>query len=385
MQTTVPTTAPMALTTSIRSYDWGSATALPELLGTAPTGRPQAELWVGAHPAAPSSADGTPLTELIAADPEGMLGAPAAERFGASLPYLLKILAVERPLSLQVHPTVAQAEAGFAAEEARGIPIDDRARSYKDPYHKPEMICAITDFHGLCGFREPSATADLLENLGVDDLLPWAAMLREEPAEKALPTVLAEMLDGRVPVSRVERSLGPVHAGIARAHPDDPGILAALLLNHFTLRPGQAIFLDAGVPHCYLGGLGVEVMANSDNILRCGLTGKHVDVPELLRVVDFAPTTPHQVAPDAGPGGEFRYSPPVRDFALVRHDLDGTAHELPTGIPQALLCVQGEARLTGQTGALTLRPGEAAFVPANASTPKLTGEGTLYRAVPGDH
>jgi len=186
---------PLPLTTAIRPYDWGSRTALAELLGVEPTGRPQAELWAGAHPGAPSRVHGTPLGVLIDRDPIGMLGAPCVGRFGPTLPYLLKVLAVEKPLSLQVHPTMAQAEAGFAREEAQGIPVDDPARTYKDPFHKPEMVCALTEFHGLCGFRDPAETAGLLESLKVPELDPWIGTLRTEPPAEALRTVLTQMLD----------------------------------------------------------------------------------------------------------------------------------------------------------------------------------------------
>ncbi|XRQ13446.1 mannose-6-phosphate isomerase, class I [Actinomadura welshii] len=372
-------TAPMPLTTPIRPYDWGSRTALPELLGTEPTGRPQAELWAGAHPAAPSTVHGTPLHDLIDADPAGMLGGPSMERFGPALPYLLKVLAVEKPLSLQVHPTMAQAAAGFAAEEERGIPLDHSTRAYKDPYHKPEMVCALTDFHGLCGFRDPAETADLLESLAVPELRPWIETLRTEPPGRALRTVLTEMLDegSRHVQAAVEPALTSVYAEIARAHPGDPGVLAALLLNHVELAPGEALFLDAGVPHSYLGGLAIEVMANSDNVLRCGLTGKHIDVPELMRVVSFAPSLPARVEPAAG----FRYCPDIDEFSLIRHDLTDDPHDLPGGLPQTLLCLGGEARLTTDR-TLTLTRGEAAFVPASVPAARLTGKGAVYRVVP---
>ncbi|TDD64478.1 mannose-6-phosphate isomerase, class I [Actinomadura darangshiensis] len=369
----------MPLTTVIRPYDWGSRTALPALLGVEPDGRPQAELWVGAHPAAPSSVAGTPLDVLIERDPAGMLGAPSTGRFGASLPYLLKVLAVEKPLSLQVHPTTAQAEAGFAREEAQGIPVDDYSRTYKDPFHKPEMVCALTDFHGLCGFRDPAETADLLESLTVAELRPWIGTLRDEPPAQALQTVLTQMLDetSRPIQAAVEPALTGVYADIARAYPGDPGILAALLLNHVRLKPGQALFLDAGVPHAYLGGLTIEVMANSDNVLRCGLTGKHIDVPELMRVVEFAPTTPDRIEPTA----DLHYQAAAEEFTLARHDLTEDPDVLPTGLPQTLLCVEGEAHLTTDR-TLTLNRGEAAFIPAAAPAASLTGNGTLYRALP---
>lgn len=367
---------PLPLSTVIRPYEWGSRTALPELLGTEPTGGPQAELWAGAHPAAPSSVDGTPLDVLIGRDPAGMLGAPSVDRFGPTLPYLLKVLAVEKPLSLQVHPTAEQAEAGFAAEEARGIPIGDRARTYKDPFHKPEMVCALTDFHGLCGFRDPAETAAFLEDLAVPELGAWITALRTAPPAEALRTVLTEVLDerSRSVLAAVEPALTGVYADIARAHPGDPGILAALLLNHVRLKPGEALFLDAGVPHSYLGGLAIEVMANSDNVLRCGLTGKHIDIPELMRVVEFVPSAPARVEPE---GNLYRSS--AEEFVLVRHDLTDDPEELPAGLPQTLLCVEGEARLSS----LPLARGEAAFIPAGAPAAALTGKGTLYRVLPG--
>nr|WP_141587312.1 mannose-6-phosphate isomerase, class I [Actinomadura sp. WMMA1423] len=370
----------MPLTTAIRPYDWGSRTALPGLLGVEPTGRPQAELWAGAHPAAPSLVDGTPLGALIDRDPIGMLGAACVDRFGPTLPYLLKVLAVERPLSLQVHPTTEQAKAGFAREEAQGIPADDPTRTYKDPFHKPEMVCALTEFHGLCGFRDPAETAGLLEGLKVPELDPWIATLRTEPPAEALRAVLAEMLDERSRPLRdaVEPALTGVYADIARAHPGDPGVLAALLLDHVRLEPGEALFLGAGVPHSYLGGLAIEVMANSDNVVRCGLTSKHIDVPELMRVVEFAPSRPHRVEP----ASDRCYRTAAEEFTLVRHDLAETPEDLPAGLPQTLLCLDGEARLTAEP-ALTLTRGEAAFLPAGAPAARLTGHGTLYRVLPG--
>jgi mannose-6-phosphate isomerase len=399
----------MRLATVIRPYDWGSVTALPQLFGTEPTGRPQAELWMGAHPGDPSTVDDTPLNELITRDPEGTLGERSAARFGPVLPYLLKVLAIERPLSLQVHPTTAQAEAGFADETARGVPLDDFTRTYKDASHKPEMVCAITPFHGLCGFREPAATADLLDRLGLPDLQPWIDTLRTEEPGHALRTVFAQMLaeDFRPLRDQVERALldlvplerGPVdqarpdqarpdqdddlgvYGDLARACPGDPGVVAALLLHHVTLRPGQALYLGAGVPHAYLGGIGVEIMANSDNVLRCGLTTKHVDVPELMEVVDFTPAEPFLVQPEDDAPGEHHYRPPAPEFALTRYDLTGeSAHTLPSGLPQIVVCIDGEATLGGT---LTLRPGQSAFVPAAAPPASLSGKGTAYCALPG--
>ncbi|MFI6743928.1 mannose-6-phosphate isomerase, class I [Nonomuraea sp. NPDC050451] len=378
-----PDPAPMRLATAIRPYDWGSVTALPQLFGTPPTGRPQAELWMGAHPGDPSTVGGTPLNELIADDPAGTLGEPTAARFGPALPYLLKVLAIERPLSLQVHPTTEQAQAGFADEDARGVPIDDPTRTYKDTSHKPEMVCAITPFHGLCGFRDPAATAALLDRLALPDPAPWSDLLRAGD----LRTVFAQMLDDSYGPLRaqVEQALREsddpdlaVYGDLARACPGDAGVTAALLLHHVNLAPGQALYLGAGIPHAYLGGIGVEIMANSDNVLRCGLTTKHIDVPELMRVVDFTPSDPHLVRPEQDTPGEHHYRPPAPEFALTRYDLE-SAHTLPGGVPQIVVCIDGEARLAD----LTLRPGESAFIPAAAASTPLAGKGTTYRAAPG--
>ncbi|GAA3617802.1 mannose-6-phosphate isomerase, class I [Nonomuraea rosea] len=385
-----PAAAPMRLATVTRPYAWGSVTALPHLFGTEPTGLPQAELWMGAHPGDPSTVDGVPLGELIARDPGGTVGERSAARFGPVLPYLLKVLAIEHPLSLQVHPTIEQAEAGFADETARGVPLDAFERNYKDASHKPEMVCAITPFRGLCGFREPTATADLLDLLGLADLQDWIDTLRTEEPGHALRTVFAEMLgEAARPVrEQVERALTGSSAGtlavyrdLARACPGDPGVTAALLLHEVNLRPGEALYLGAGVPHAYLAGIGVEVMANSDNVLRCGLTGKHVDVPELMRVVDFTAADPFLVRPEGDAAGEHHYRPPVPEFALSRYDLRSEeTHSLPGGLPQIVVCIEGETTLGGT---LTLRPGQSAFIPAGAPATRLSGKGTAYRALPG--
>ncbi|MEV0621887.1 mannose-6-phosphate isomerase, class I [Nonomuraea sp. NPDC050404] len=389
-QPDLPPATPMRLATTIRPYDWGSVTALPELFGTEPTGKPQAELWMGAHPGAPSTVGGVPLGDLIARDPAATLGEPVAARFGPALPYLLKVLAIERPLSLQVHPTTEQAQAGYAEENARAIPLDDYARTYKDASHKPEMVCAITPFHGLCGFRAPADAADLLDRLGLPGLRPWIDALGGGEPARALRTVFAAMLDDAARPLRAEAeralldSRDPglvVYGDIARACPGDPGIIAALLLNHVRLSPGQALYLGAGVPHAYLGGIGVEIMANSDNVLRCGLTSKHVDVPELMRVVDFTPSAPHLVEPARDAPGAYDYRPPAPEFALSRYEPAGDeGRSLPGGLPQIVLCVEGEVRL-GED--LTLRPGQSAFIPAGAPSTRFFCKGTMYRARPG--
>lgn len=376
------------LDNTIRPYAWGSPTAIPHLLGVEPTGEPQAEMWMGAHPGAPSRTARGTLVEVIKADPERELGARAVARFGPQLPFLLKILAAGAPLSLQVHPDLEQAKEGYADEERRGIPVDAPYRNYKDANHKPELICALTEFDGLCGFRDPVRAADLLDGLGVDSLKPYVDLLHAHPEDAALREVLTAILsadpeemartvaEATAACTRLGGAYAP-YADIAHHYPGDPGVIAAMLLNHVRLQPGEALFLGAGIPHAYLSGLGVEIMANSDNVLRCGLTPKHVDVPELLRIVRFEPSDPGVLRPEASPEGEEVYETPIDEFRLSRYVLPegGAAHDLTRDTPQILLCTAGTVR----AGELELRAGQSVFVPAGERA-EIAGAGTVFRA-----
>ena len=404
------------LANTIRPYPWGSVTAIPRLLGVEPTGEPQAEMWMGAHPGAPSGTPRGPLDEVVAAAPERELGPRCTARFGPRLPFLLKLLAAAAPLSLQVHPDSAQARQGYADEERRGVPRDAPHRTYKDPHHKPELLCALTPFDGLCGFRPPAATADLLARLHVDSLEPYVDLLRAQPEDAALREVLTAVLTadpeemartvteaaaacrrlsgqaapegaGEAGTAPRPTGAGPgggagsgpyaAYASLARHYPGDPGVIAAMLLNHVRLRPGEALYLGAGVPHAYLDGLGVEIMASSDNVLRCGLTSKHVDVPELLRIVRFEAGAPDVLRPAATADGERVYETPVDDFRLFRYDLPNGAarRDLTAPGPQILLCTEGAVRV----GDTALGPGRSVFVPAG-ETVEATGKGALFRA-----
>ncbi|MEU4151424.1 mannose-6-phosphate isomerase, class I [Streptomyces sp. NPDC026659] len=376
------------LDNTVRPYAWGSPTAIPHLLGTEPTGQPQAEMWMGAHPGAPSRTPRGPLTEVVAADPERELGGAAVAKFGPRLPFLLKILAAGAPLSLQVHPDLAQAREGYADEERRGIPVDAPDRNYKDANHKPELICALTEFDGLCGFRPAAEAAALLEGLGVDSLKPYADILRARPEDAALREALTAILTaGPEDMARTVaeataafiRLGGPYapYTGMARHYPGDPGVIAALLLNHVRLQPGEALFLGAGIPHAYLDGLGVEIMANSDNVLRCGLTPKHVDVPELLRIVRFEPGDPGVLRPEVSPEGEEVYETPIDEFRLSRLVLPegGAVRDLSRDTPQILLCTAGTVR----AGEHELSPGHSVYVPAGERV-EVAGTGTVFRA-----
>ncbi|MGW0819620.1 mannose-6-phosphate isomerase, class I [Streptomyces viridiviolaceus] len=376
------------LDNTIRPYAWGSTTAIPKLLGTEPTGEPQAEMWMGAHPGAPSRTGRGTLADVVDADPERELGPAAVAKFGPHLPFLLKLLAAGAPLSLQVHPDLRQAMEGYEDEERRGVPLDASHRNYKDANHKPELICALTEFDGLCGFRNPVDAADLFDGLGVASLKPYVDLLHAHPEDAALREVLTAILtadpeemshtvtEAAAACVRLGGAYAP-YADIAHHYPGDPGVLAAMLLNYVRLQPGEALFLGAGIPHAYLNGLGVEIMANSDNVLRCGLTPKHVDVPELLRIVRFEAGDPRVLRPEASPDGEEVYETPIDEFRLSRYVLPegGATHDLTLLTPQILLCTAGAVR----AGDHELTPGRSVFVPAGEKA-EVSGTGTVFRA-----
>jgi mannose-6-phosphate isomerase len=380
----------VALEGAVRDYEWGSPTAIPQLLGVRADGRPVAELWLGAHPDDPSPvpATGRTLDELIAADPVGTLGTSVVDRFGPRLPFLLKILAASKALSIQVHPDLRQAEAGYAAEDAAGVARDSPHRNYRDRNHKPELLCALSRFEALCGFRPVRRTAALLEAVAVPELTEVRAALDGPDPQRAAFTAVLTRTEPAPAVEAILRrlpTLAEVDAGAARAveltaadRPGDVGVLLTLLLNYLVLRPGESIFLPAGNVHAYLRGTGVEIMANSDNVLRCGLTGKHVDVAELLRITDFAELTEPRW-PGTPVTGGLGFRPDVADFQLLRLRPDGGVEELAPGVPSIVLCTEGAATV----GGVALRPGRAAFVPADAVGIGLGGSGTVFVAQPG--
>jgi mannose-6-phosphate isomerase len=420
------------LRNAVRPYAWGSRTAIPELLGgPVPAPHPQAELWLGAHPADPSvlmHGDGaeTSLLEALRADPYRHLGPRCVQRWGGQLPFLLKVLAAEEPLSLQAHPSAEQAAEGFAREEGRGVPRDAPERNYVDPSHKPELICALTELQALAGFRDPQRTVELLEALDVPALDPYRVMLAAEPnadglrtlfttwitmPEPAMKAVLPPTLDGCVALLRRNgvwsssstpsgdfraprggdfRAECRVILELAETYPGDVGVLAALLLNHVVLASGEAMYLPAGNLHTYLRGTGVEISANSDNVLRGGLTSKHIDVPELLRVLDFSyGALPVQRGEPVGPH-ETAYRTLAEEFQLTRLEWahgESTPMCLHSRWPQILLCTQGSARLHSlDGGSVTVRRGGSVWLAAD--DPEVTvcpgpGPVQLFRALPG--
>lgn len=381
----------------LRDYAWGSTTAIAGLLGRPESGRPEAELWIGAHPGAPSMArraDGSvaPLDALIAEDPEHFLGSESVAEFGPRLPFLTKILAAALPLSLQVHPSIEQAKAGFARENAEGITPDAAHRNYRDDNHKPEMIFALTPFEALCGFRAPAATRKILLHLaacfdlveiGIPPLLVELLQVLENPDEgTGLRNAFERLIAGGEDVSHTTAMvaaalisgapLAPYQAELSTVvnlnekYPGDPGVLISLLLNRISLAPGDAVYLPAGNVHAYLHGLGVEVMASSDNVLRGGLTPKYIDVPELLRTIEFQPVAVPMLTPEFSGLGQELYQPPFREFQLQRIELAPGAEPVPLAQAGAVvvIVVAGSVYLDSPKGDLHLARGGSAFLPA---------------------
>ncbi|MFE4948515.1 mannose-6-phosphate isomerase, class I [Leifsonia sp. NPDC056665] len=374
-----------------RDYAWGSTTAIAHLLGTTPSGAPEAELWLGAHP-------GSPSRILDPAEAGGAADLAHWSETAGKLPYLLKVLAAAGPLSLQAHPSSAQARAGFERENAEGLAPGSPERNYKDPFHKPEMIFALSDpFDALCGFREPADSRAALERLAGGDpaVAAFAATLDGDP-QQALRHATEWLLGGAPEVAAVvdavveaARTAEGVDADtvrmLAEAFPGDPGIVLALLLNRVALRPGDALYLPAGNIHAYLRGLGVELMAASDNVLRGGLTPKRIDVPELVSILDFAPfaVTP-MVRERPAPGVE-EFVPDVPDFRLARVEVGGDVPSTTVELPGTAiaLCTAGDVELRGATGSVRLARGEAAVVTADEGTLTVyAGAGTLFLATP---
>lgn len=364
------------LTGSPRSYPWGSRTLIPELCGRpSPSSHPEAEVWFGAHPVASSLIDDRPLTDIIAANPGAALGERVRSRHGDGLPFLLKLLGAAEPLSLQAHPSEEQAVEGYARENALRIPLNAANRNYRDSSHKPELVVALTEFHAMVGFRPLERTRELFAALDCPELDRYLTILDPQSEEDSLrglfttwitiPTSARVALIDAVVASAqplLERGdwvadvLGTV-LELQDRYPGDIGVLGALLLNHLVLAPGEAIYLDAGHLHAYVSGLGVEVMANSDNVLRGGLTAKYVDVPELVRILTFRSLSDPVVTIE-----DNEYPTPASEFRLHRHSLapaDAFAYDHDG--PTIALCTAGEI----QIGNLGLTPGEAVWIPAD--------------------
>ncbi|MCU1437129.1 MAG: Mannose-6-phosphate isomerase, class [Naasia sp.] len=384
-----------------RSYAWGSTDAMARFLGTEPDGEPFAELWLGAHPSAPSTVlheDGSrePLDVLLAANAAELLGDRATAQHGERLPFLMKLLAPGRPLSMQVHPSPEVAQRGFAAEEAAGVPLGSALRSFSDPFHKPEMVYALTAFEGLVGFREPAGAADLLAGFDHEPLAALGRELAADTGSAGLRRTIFELLDlGRydLDIAVEESALRALTHPDANAraayatvgelagwYPGDAGAVISLLLNRVHLQPGELVFLGDGVPHAYLSGFGLELMANSDNVFRLGLTSKRVDAEAMVDSLDLTAVGVHV---EAAAGPQHTFAPDVTEFALtVARVTDGAPAVLPERGPRVVLCTEGRIRVVDERSgdSTELMRGEAGFVTATANALRVEGSGALALA-----
>jgi mannose-6-phosphate isomerase len=402
---------------AVRTYAWGSRTEIAEFTGRpSPTAHPEAELWFGAHPGDPAWLETDQgersLLDTLREDPEGELGAAVRDRFGDTLPFLLKVLAADEPLSLQAHPSAEQAVEGFAREDKLGIPVSAPTRNYRDRSHKPELLVALGQFEALAGFRSAARSVELMRALEVTDLDPFVNLLAGSSdadglralfttwitaPQPDLDVLVPAVIDGAIQYLRSGKKQkfaaeAKTVLELGERYPGDAGVLASLLLNRISLSPGEGIYLPAGNLHAYLHGVGVEVMANSDNVLRGGLTPKHVDVPELLRVLDFTPATDVVIRPQtARDGMELVYDTPAPEFAVsvLRIDGEQLGHEIdaPTRHdgPQILLCTEGSTVVHAKTTAVTLDRGSAAWVSADDGPIRLVAQQPtkLFRATVG--
>lgn len=380
---------------AVQNYAWGSPDALTRLYGIAnPQGKPMAELWMGAHPKSSSEivdeqGQRRALREVIDADPAHWLGQAVADRFG-ELPFLFKVLCADQPLSIQVHPSKAAAEVGYAKENEAGIPLDAAERNYKDANHKPELVFALTPFQALNGFRALNDIISLLQP--VAGAHPDIAAFLQQPDADHLAALFTGLLSMQGEAK--SRALAVLKAAlnsqqgetwdairsIASVYPDDSGLFSPLLLNVITLQPGEGMFLYAETPHAYLNGVALEVMANSDNVLRAGLTPKYIDIPELMANLKFEPkpadtllTQPHRH------GHELNFPIPVEDFAFSLHDLSAEPQALAQQSAAILFCVEGEAVLEKEGNQVVLKPGESCFIGAFESPVQASGVGRIAR------
>ncbi|MFD3248583.1 mannose-6-phosphate isomerase [Rahnella aquatilis] len=379
----------------VQNYAWGSKDALTKLYGIKDAeGRPMAELWMGAHPKSSSRVENShgediSLRDQISADLTAQLGDKVAKRFG-ELPFLFKVLCADQPLSIQVHPSKSAAEIGYAKENAAGIPLDAAERNYKDPNHKPELVYALTPFQAMNGFRELREIVSLLQP--VSGAHPLIASYLMSPDVDHLRTLFAGLLslegeDKSRALDVLKSVLDEQHdepwdtiRSISEFYPDDSGLFSPLLLNVITLQPGEGMFLYAETPHAYLKGVSLEVMANSDNVLRAGLTPKYIDIPELLANLKFnaRPASELLTAPVVK-GAELNFPIPVEDFAFSIHSLAAEPQTLEQDSAAIVFCIEGQSVLVKNNQTLVLSPGESCFLSATESPVTVSGNGRIAR------
>ncbi len=392
------------LINTTQEYAWGSRNAIPELLGKSSlSDTPQAELWMGAHPKAPSTilleeGKELPLPDLIARDPARILGATVARKFSNRLPFLLKVLSAALPLSIQAHPNLQQAREGFRRENELGIPLDAFQRNYRDENHKPEVISALTPFWALSGFRPIPEMLDILRSIGFAGISEHLDAFQKNPDPAGLKKFFAALMrldrDTRERViaeavkwarnNRTEKAIAPIARWLERLeelYPGDIGTLSPVLLNLICLQPGDTMYLEAGVLHAYLEGTGIELMANSDNVIRGGLTPKHVDVEELESIVCFSGKAVQLVESHRTVPGERVFRTPAEEFRLAEIQVDpNEPYRSPgTGSIELLICLDGEGRID-TADSLPLHRGDSIMIPASTSSYEIHGSLRLFKA-----
>jgi mannose-6-phosphate isomerase len=389
----------VALDNPVQTYAWGSRTAIAEFLGRPnPSGGPEAEVWMGTHPKAPSRVVGgdpeQTLGGLIQSAPEAMLGHGVSRHFSGELPFLLKVIAAAEPLSIQVHPNREQARAGFERENRAGVPLDAFERNYRDPNHKPELVVALTPFVALKGFRPFGEILASLRPLGLSEVREPLCAFENAPSAETLKELFAALLSlddesrrravGRAIEAAARQDETPAARLAIRLHDKyrgDVGALSPFFLNLIELRQEEGLFLNAGELHAHIDGTAVEIMATSDNVLRGGLTSKHIDVAELLKIGTFAPTTPTVLRPELVAPGERVYETQAAEFEMALIDVSEAGHRSRSDRgPEVLLGLDGNATITANEATHSLARGRSVFVPAAVSTYHLGGNGRVCRA-----
>ena len=381
---------------------WGSTDLIPEFLGTAADGDPWSELWYGTHVDGPTGTSaGVNLREFIQRDPAPALGSGVVYAFGDQLPFMAKLIATSQPLSLQVHPTKEIAREGYLREELLGVERTSPNRSYRDMNHKPEMLYALTDFEALVGFRVPRRARQLLggldcelaENLrrrlnlstvrgGMRSLVAWLfdpdSPVTAEAVGEFVEASAARLASGNTPSVRTDRMI----ARLAELYPGDPGIVVAFLMNPVSLRPGECVYIPPRMIHSYSSGMGIEVMATSDNVIRAGLTQKHVDAAQLVEIAEFSALPPMRLAPEHPTESTDRFFAPAQEFWLSATHAEGSEVWVPGEGPRIVICTEGTVRVRtelrfGGREALELQRGEAAFVAAAEEKLYVSGAGRI--------
>jgi mannose-6-phosphate isomerase len=394
----------VVLENRIQEYAWGSKTFIPEFLGkSSPARKPEAEMWMGSHPRAPSMVlhDGNrmSLAEFIRTDPQGILGRGTAERFHNKLPFLFKVISAASPLSIQAHPGKEQAEAGFLRENMHKIPLDSPERIYRDDNHKPELICALEPFWALKGFREVEDILEITANLGISEERFCIDTLRSQPNERGLKDFFMALMNMEKDRKQhllkdiAERIGGlsvtsPAYEWILRLYrenPGDIGSLSPLFLNIVHLQPGEAMHIPSGQLHSYLEGSGLELMANSDNVIRGGLTNKHIDTNELVNILDFKPRLPDILRPERGDALESYYPVKVKEFRLsviTLQDRDSSYKSSSLGSAEIVICTEGGGQLTdvAKEQVMDFHRGVSLFIPAAVEQYLIRGKATVYKA-----